>query len=155
RGLEKCGDMSRSNSPSVVIDANVLIAICTQEQNKYSKAKAALEDYAANGFMFFAPNVIIYESLYVICNKLQNSLITAADYEKAIQNLIDQLQAIIPPPNGEVILIQRGKEIRDGYGCSRSSDSLHIALAEELTQHGPTELLTFDQDLIKQAAKNA
>ena len=35
---------------------------------------------------------------------------------------------------------------RSGYGCSRSSDSLFIALAEELTKTYTVEILTFDKD---------
>jgi len=52
-------------------------------------------------------------------------------------------------------LIARAEEIRGGYSCRRSADGLYIALAEELSQSVPTELLTFDEDLPKQAAKNA
>lgn len=55
----------------------------------------------------------------------------------------------------EAALISRAKEIQDGYGCSRSTDSLHIALAEELVNSGLAEILTFDAGLINQAAKNA
>jgi predicted nucleic acid-binding protein len=44
---------------------------------------------------------------------------------------------------------------RDGYGCSRSSDGLYIALAEELVNTYDTEIVTFDKGFINQAAKNA
>ncbi|MCA1622949.1 MAG: hypothetical protein LC768_12045 [Acidobacteria bacterium] len=65
------------------------------------------------------------------------------------------MTAVSPPENGEASLIKRAEEIRKSYGCSRASDSLYIALAEELTATRPTELLTFDKGFINQAAKNA
>jgi hypothetical protein len=45
--------------------------------------------------------------------------------------------------------------MRKSYGCSRSADSIYLALTEELAQSATVELLTFDQDLQKQATKNA
>ena len=49
----------------------------------------------------------------------------------------------------------RANEIRASYSCRRTADGIYSALAEELTQTGPTELLTFDGDLPRQAARNA
>ena len=49
----------------------------------------------------------------------------------------------------------RAEAIRAGYSCRRSADGIYIALAEQLTAVMPTTLLTFDQDMKSQAAKNA
>jgi len=50
-----------------VIDANVLIAICAREKDKFDKAQDALNDYARSGWLFYAPGVVIGEVLYVLC----------------------------------------------------------------------------------------
>lgn len=97
------------NAGAVVMDANVFIALSAREKAKLAVAEAALSAYAAKGWLFYAPGVIIAEALYVLC----------------------------------------------GYSCRRSADGIYIALAEELAQTRTTELLTFDTDLPKQAARNA
>ena len=56
---------------------------------------------------------------------------------------------------GEGSLVLRAEEIRGSYSCRRSADGVYIALAEELTVIKPTVLLTFDEDMVKQALKNA
>jgi len=144
-----------SKAKVVVIDANIMIAICAKEQGKADTAELAMADYASKGWVFYAPNVIVGEVMYVLCNKLQDGLLTESDYEESVEDFIDQLKGILPPPNGETSLIKRAKEIRQGYGCSLSSDSLYIALAEELTASYHVELLTFDTGFINQAAKSA
>ena len=65
------------------------------------------------------------------------------------------MRTVLPPPNGDSVLIERAEQISSGYGCSRSADGIYIALAEELTQTRPTVLLTFDKELQKQANKQA
>ncbi len=115
-----------SKNGAVVIDANVSIAICAKEQNKRVTAENALADYSAKGWAFYAPNAIVSEVMYVLCQKLQDGSLTPALYE-----------------------------IRQGYGCSRSSDSLYITLAEELAISANVELLTFDKGFVNQVAKSA
>lgn len=44
-----------SSVGSVVVDANILIAICAREKDKFSKAETALKDCAARGSVFYAP----------------------------------------------------------------------------------------------------
>lgn len=61
----------------------------------------------------------------------------------------------IATPNDETVFVKRAVEICQSYGCSHSSDSLYIALAEELAKTQTVELLTFDKGMIDQAAKNA
>ncbi len=77
-----------------------------------------------------------------------------AEHEKAVETFLD-LMKIISTPNDETNLVKRAFEIRETYGCSRSSDSLYIALAEDLAKTRTVELLTFDRGMINQAAKNA
>lgn len=144
-----------SNLQAVVVDANVLVAVCAREQDKLATAEAAINDYAAKGWTFYAPNVVVGEVLFALCKKLQDGALTQTDYDDAIENFADQMQMILPPPDGEASLIKRAKEIRSGYGCSRSSDSLYIALTEALTRSGAAEFLTFDGDTVNQIAKNA
>lgn len=144
-----------SKTDAVIIDANILIAICGKEQGKSQTAELAMADYAAKGWFFYAPSVIVSEVLYVLCRKFQDGALTKSDYDDSIVDFTDQLKGISPPPNGEASLAERAEEIRQGYGCSRSSDSLYIALAEELAVWGNAELLTFDKGFVNQVAKNA
>lgn len=144
-----------SNPLAVVIDANILIAICSNEQDTHPIASAALDDYDLRGFTFFSPNVVIAEVLYVLCLKANQNLLTAIQHQKAIQDFINYLKAINPPPNGEASLVTRAEEIRHGYGCSRTSDGLYIALAEQLSASWRVEILTFDNGYTNQAANNA
>lgn len=53
------------------------------------------------------------------------------------------------------MLVTRAVEIRKTYGCSRSSDSLYIALAESLAGNHSVEIFTLDAGMTNQAAKNA
>lgn len=148
--------MNPANSPgAVIVDANVLIGICANEQDKVARATAAMRDYAAKGWSIYAPGVIVAECLFALCGKVQNGLLTPVEHEQAINSLITYLSGFLPPPGGDAALTMRAEEIRSGYGCSRSADGLYIALAEELTQVGPAELLTFDTGLPNQAARNA
>lgn len=145
-----------TNPPlAVVVDANVLIAICSKEQATYHTAQTAFDQYAKQGAEFFAPNIIVAEVLFVLCQKLDKAILTAAEHEKAVEFFQDYMTIIQPPPNGETALIERAEEIRSGYGCSRASDGLYLALAGELAAIRPTEFLTFDAGFINQAAKNA
>lgn len=141
-----------TNHDAVVIDANISISICSNEPSSFT-AEIALENYAQNGFEFFAPNVIVAEVLYVLCLKLQNGLLTQKAYEEALENLQDQMTLIKTFDDAQ--LIKRATEIRGSYGCSRMSDCLYIALAEELGKNRRAELLTFDSDMTNQIRKNA
>ncbi len=148
-------EIMSSKRLAVVIDANILIAICTNEQSTHKIASTALDDYDQRGFTFFAPSVIIAEVLYVLCLKANQNLLTVIEHEKAVQAFVNYLKAINLPPNGEASLITRAEEIRRGYGCSRTSDGLYIALAEQLTASWMVEILTFDNGYLNQAANNA
>ncbi|MDQ3013891.1 MAG: type II toxin-antitoxin system VapC family toxin [Acidobacteriota bacterium] len=147
--------MSQPNNPSaVVVDANILISICAKEPSHIT-AETALADYVAKNFVYYSPNAVVPEVLYVLCQKLQGGLLTAAEYEKAVQAFKKQMAAISTPPGGDASLIDRAKEIQSGYGCSRSADCLYIALAEDLAKGGASELLTFDKGTVNQVAKHA
>ena len=145
--------MSPANNPNaLVLDANVLISICSKEPTA-ANAETVLENYAKNGWEFFAPNIIVAEVLYILCRKLQNNLITPKSYDEAIENFQDQMKIIQTPNDAE--FIRRVKEIQNGYGCSRSADSIYIALAEDLAKTRTVELLTFDKGMTNQILKNA
>ena len=148
--------MSPSSLQSAVVpDANVLVAICSKEALTFPVAKTEFDQYVRDGWEFFAPNIIVAEVLYVLCGKLANGILTKREHEKAVEFFMDLMTAVSPPENGEASLIKRAEEIRETYGCSRASDSLYIALAEDLTKTRQTEILTFDKGFVNQAAKNA
>lgn len=142
-------------SGALVIDANIAIASCAREVDKATKANAELSRYAGLGLTWYAPGVIVSETLYILCGKVQRGELTPAEHTLAVQDFDALMTAVMPPPNGDASLIARAEQIRMGYGCSRSADGLYIALAEELSQTQTTYLLTFDGDLQKQAARNA
>ena len=140
----------------VVIDANILISICSKEPT-YQTAEAALSDYAAKGWPFYAPGAILTEVLFILCQKLQSGLLTEAEHRDAILAFNDYMKKILPPPEGDIPLILRAEEVRSNYGCSRSADGFYIALTEELAKRsigGTAELLTFDGGMVNQAQKS-
>ncbi|MDQ2688231.1 MAG: hypothetical protein M3Y28_10230 [Armatimonadota bacterium] len=144
-----------SQPGAVIIDATVAVAISAKEAGREQRAVAEMSRYSANGCQFYAPGVLASETLYVLCGKQQSGALTAAEYAQAITNLENFMRGIRPPPSGEAALIGRAVAIRSGYGCSRSADSIYLALAEELAQTRITYLLTLDTGIPNQAARNA
>ena len=140
---------------AVVIDSNIIIAICAKEKGKHKTAQSAFDSHAKQGFEFFAPSVIIAEVMYILCQKQHDGTLTKIEYDEAIETLKALMTIISPVPNGEASLIDSAERIRSSYGCSRSSDSLFIALAEELAKTYAVEILTFDKGFINHEAKNA
>ena len=144
-----------TNISCAVLDASVMIALCAREPGRYTLAQAEINRLAGNGGLFYAPNIIVGESLYALRRKLTEAALTAAEHVQAVQSLHVRMAIILPPPGGEDSLIRRADQICESYGASRSNDSLYMALAEQLSQTYVTHLLTFDQDMSKQAARNA
>ena len=87
-----------SSQPSVVIDANVVIAICTNEADKLTKAEAKLQEYATKGCRFYAPGVLVAECLFVFCKKLKDGVLTGPEHASAIKAFITLMAAIEPLP---------------------------------------------------------
>jgi predicted nucleic acid-binding protein len=145
--------MPPTTSTKIAIpDANILIALCAKEP-KQSKAEKALKDYANDGWEFYAPNIIVAEVLYVLCQKHQGGTLTDKACEEAVENFQDQMKAVKTTSDAD--LIKRAFEIQQSYGCSRSADGIYIALAEHLAKSYTVEIVTFDGGLVNQAAKNA
>ncbi len=140
---------------AVVIDANIAIAISSKESGREKRATVELQALATAGNLLYAPGVIVAETLFVLCRKHQDGILSAADYTHAIADFEHLLAAVLPPRDGDFALVSRAQHIGSGYGCSRSADGLYIALAEALSVITPTVLLTFDTDLPSQAAANA
>ncbi len=143
-----------NNADAVVIDASILVAIASNETGTHLIAETEFNNYAQNGWEFFAPNVVIAEVLFALCQKLASGILTLAEYEQAVDEFLI-LMKNISTGTSDKSLVKRAVEIRKTYGCSRSSDSLYIALAEDLAKTRTVELLTFDKGMINQAAKNA
>jgi predicted nucleic acid-binding protein len=143
-----------SNPNAVVIDANILISICSKEQDTFPIADTAFKTYAQNGWEFFAPSVIVAEGMFALCNKFQSGVLTQNEYDEAIEFFIDYMQ-FISTPSDESALIKRAVEIRGSYVCKRSSDGLYIAFAEELSKTRIAEIVTFDQGMKNQIANYA
>lgn len=153
----RCGDMSQptlSNSGAVVIDANVLISICAKEPS-HQTAENALTDYAAQGWVFYAPGAMLTEVPFVLCKKRQGGFLTEAKYREAIAAFNDYMQTIHPSPNGDIPFILRAEEICKGYSCLHTTDAYYLALTEELAKSGAAEFMTFDKRVVNVAAKNA
>ena len=139
----------------VVVDANVAVAIVSNEARREAEATRALSAYAMQGYELFAPGAIVTETLYALCQKFQAGLLSAVEHVAAVNRFEVFMGILQPPPGGDAMLIRRGYEICDGYGCSRSADAVYIALAEQLLRTRPTVLLTFDQGVPNQVSKNA
>ena len=143
-----------NSAGTVVVDANVLIAISSKEP-ACQTAETAMSDYAVRNWAFYAPGAILTEGLFVLCRKRQDGLLSKAEYEEALNTFSDYLQGIRPSPQGDIGFIRRAAAIRQGYSCLHCTDAFYIALAEALAQSGPAELLTFDKRLVNVAARNA
>lgn len=144
--------MSISNA--VVIDANILVAICSKEQDTHPVASSVFNSYAQTGYEFFAPNAIISEVLFALCVKLRSGVLIQANYDIAIDTFADLMQ-MISMPSDESALIKRAVGIRGSYDCKRTSDSLYIAFAEDLAKTRAVELVTFDNGMKNQIANFA
>lgn len=142
------------NLHAAVIDASILVSIASKETPTHLPAEAAFKAYSQNGWEFFAPNVIVPEVMFALCQKLTGELLTGPEYEQAVESFLDYMTIISTRDDG-TDLVKRAIEIREGYGCSRSSDGLYIALAEDLAKTRTVELFTLDRGMVNQAAKNA
>jgi predicted nucleic acid-binding protein len=140
---------------ALVLDASVAVAVAAREADKEPKASAEIVSYSGGGYEFFAPGVLVAETLYVLCKKLENGVLTAADHSQAVQDFHIFMSGVLPSPFGDGALALRAEAVRGGYTCRRSADGIYIALAEALATTRPTVLLTFDEDMSRQAAKNA
>lgn len=140
----------------VIFDANTMIALCAQEPLRYALTTAEVSSHANAGSVFYAPQIIVGETLYALRRKLTEGALTAAEHAQAVQSFHTRMSVVLPPPNGDAALILRADQICTGYGASRSADAVYLALAEELAaSYADVRLLTFDADLPKQAARNA
>jgi predicted nucleic acid-binding protein len=145
-----------SNPPCVIIDSNILIAICCKEAGRHALAHAELVSYASRGYEFFAPGCIVSECLYVLAEKLdRHRTLTPGEHAAALSDLCSYMTMLLPLPGSDFSLTARSEQIRSGYGASRSADGIFIAMAEELTATRATEILTFDTGLPRQASRNA
>lgn len=147
--------VTTSATGAAVVDASVAISVSAKEDATEARANAALAHYTALGYEFFAPGVIVSETLYVLCGNLQTGGLTTVTPAQAVQDFDTFMGFILPPPNGDGALVLRAEAIRGSYTCRRSADGIYVALAEQLAAVRPTILLTFDQDMSKQAARNA
>ena len=145
---------TQSSAGAVVIDANILVSICSKEPSCQT-AEDALDNYASKNWAFYAPGAILTEVLFILCRKLQDGLLTEAEHEKAVKTFSDYMQGIRPSPQGDIRFILRNEEIRKGYSCLHSADAYYIALAEDLAKSLPSEFLTFDRRVINVVASNA
>ena len=145
---------SVQTAAAVVVDANIGIAMCTNEPGA-ANASTAVNQYVSQRFEFYAPGAILAETLYVLCGKLQDGILTAAEHMQAIQDFALFMRLVRSPPHGEGSLVLRAEAVRGTYTCRRSSDGIYIALAEELAASRPTTLLTFDEKMGKQTAREA
>jgi predicted nucleic acid-binding protein len=138
----------------VALDATFVIAYCAKEPGRHAKADAELKNYAKNGWEFFAPGVLVAESLFVFRRKLTAGQLTPVEHVQAVQSLEALMRAVLPTPNGDASLIARAEQIRGTYGCSHSADGIYLALAEELAKSRTAEIVTFDAGMETRARKN-
>lgn len=146
---------SPTEKRAIVLDASFIVAICTNEPNRYTKALAMLQCEAAIGSEFYTPGVAVAESLFAFAKKLEDGTIDAAQHTTAVKALYAIMSRVLPPPGGEASLIIRAESLRVGFGKKRSADSIYLALAEELSKDCSIEIVTFDLGMKEQAAANA
>ncbi len=81
---------TQTSAGAVVIDANVLVAICSKEPGEVT-AKAALSHYTAKNWAFYAPGAILTEVLFILCRKLHEGVIDATKHKKAVEEFNDYM----------------------------------------------------------------
>jgi predicted nucleic acid-binding protein len=140
-----------SNPPAVVVDASACVAFSSDEPINGALVTAALQDYAANGWIFHAPNILVAAGLFALCRKHAAGLLNDAEHARAITDFLALMSNVRCTEGGDVQLAARAEELRTGYGCSRSADGLYLALAERLATAGQVELLTLDRGMAAQA----
>jgi predicted nucleic acid-binding protein len=155
--MGECMAMTPKTKPIeiVVLDASVAVAICAREADKVIQAQMAMDEYSQDGTQFYSPNVFVSEVLYVLCKQVNKAKLTVETHKQSITDFEKFLLLLEPNPNGDYPLMRRAEEIRGDYACRRSADGLYIALAEQLSATYETVLLTFDEDMPKQAARHA
>lgn len=150
--------MSQANislPPAVVVDASICVAVCAKEPTS-PVVNAEINRLLNNGSEFYAPGVLVAETLYVLCGKAKDGSLSTTDHVQAVEEFAIMMSAyILPPPHGDASLVRRAEAIRAHYPCNRSADGLYIALAEALSLVRQTILLTLDKDMPKQASKSA
>lgn len=107
-----------SSASAVVIDASILISLCTKEPLTFAQSNTAFNDYGQKGWTYYAPNVIVAEVMFVICRKLQDGQLTEIEHAESIEFLQDYLTLITLPNGGDASLLPRAEEVRSGYGCT-------------------------------------
>jgi predicted nucleic acid-binding protein len=96
---------SNQQTGAVVVDANVVISISARETATEATSSAALVHYSSVGYNFFAPGVIVSETLYVLCGKIKDGSLSVADHANAVLSFNKLMATILPPPAGDFSLI--------------------------------------------------
>ena len=86
--------------PAVVLDASIAVALCAKEAITGPLASAEIARLSAMGYEFFIPGVIVGETLYVLCGKVQAGTLSATDHAQAVQDFAALMTKALPPPDG-------------------------------------------------------
>lgn len=66
------------------------------------------------------------------------------------------MKSLNPPAGGDGALVLPAARLSAGYTCSKSNDSVYLALAEQLAADGEVvEVVTFDDDQARRVASPA
>src|SRR5690349_12418032 len=101
--------------PAIVLDASISVSVASKEAATEPRASAEINRYSEAGYTFSAPGVIIAEKVYVLCGRLQDGTLSAADHIQPINDFYTMMRSILPPPQGEPSLILRAEAIRGSY----------------------------------------
>ena len=147
--------LNRPNSmeKALVLDANIVLSLVAHEETQ-PRVSMALRSYFTQRYRMFAPGVLVSETLYVLCGKLNTGEMKSQEHTQSIAHLATFMELVNPSPEGDGSLVLRAEAIRGNYTCRRSADGIYIALAEMLAQTHQTVLLTFDEDMARQANKH-
>ncbi|MDQ3749946.1 MAG: hypothetical protein M3367_13195 [Acidobacteriota bacterium] len=101
-----------NNNDVVVINASILVSISSKEAATYLIAENAFDFYAKNGWEFFAPNIVVGDVIFALCQKLAAGVLTKTKHEKATESFLN-LMTNISTPDVEMDLVKRAVEIRE------------------------------------------
>lgn len=145
---------SPTDPTAAVVDASAAVAYCAREANRYAAIEQYLDAGEVSKLRLYAPGLLVGECLHVFCKKEQRGEIDAAGHAAAVVALDELMKSLNPPAGGDGALVLPAARLSAGYTCSKSNDSVYLALAEQLAADGEVvQVVTFDDDQARRAGR--
>lgn len=143
---------SPTDPTAAVLDASAAVAYCASEAGRDVVVRQYLADCGSARRPVSAPGAIVSECLYVFCKKRERGELDPAGHTAAVAALDALMTTLDPPIGGEGRLVLPAARLVAGYACPKTTDSIYLALAEQLAARGEVvKVVTFDDGQAKRA----